>query len=105
MGAIRCRLLPSPTAPREERMLYISTLGVLSPYQGHGIATQLLERVCERAGREFGVKVVGAHVWEASVDAREWYKKRGFVEERTEGDYYRRLEPTGAVIVSRRIGG
>lgn len=109
VGAIRCRLLSPPASgcaaspSRDTRMLYISTLGVLSPYQGHGIATQLLDTVLARAIKDYNVSAVGAHVWEASAEAREWYAKRGFVEERVEEAYYRRLEPKGAVVVRREV--
>lgn len=46
-----------------------------------------------------------AHVWEANTDALEWYEKRGFeVEKGVVEGYYRKLRPTGARIVRRRLG-
>jgi ribosomal protein S18 acetylase RimI-like enzyme len=52
-----------------------------------------------------GVADVYAHVWEENEEARRWYKGRGFWEEggRVEG-YYRKLKPSGAVIVRREVG-
>ena len=47
---------------------------------------------------------VGAHVWEANKDGLEWYRKRGFREVGRENDYYRRLKPSGAVVVQRDVG-
>ena len=46
-----------------------------------------------------------AHVWEANEDALVWYAKRGFlVEEAIMEGYYRRLRPSGARIVKRKVG-
>ncbi|GAB7359989.1 hypothetical protein MBLNU230_g7513t1 [Neophaeotheca triangularis] len=116
IGAIRCRILPShlqqqPNATttatakeKEERMLYLSTLVLLSPYRRHGIATHLLSIVTARAVREHGVSSVGAHVWEANEEGLEWYAKRGFAEVRREEGYYRKLRPQGAVVVRRVVG-
>ncbi len=52
-----------------------------------------------------GVKEIYAHVWEANEEALEWYGKRGFVVESevVEG-YYRKLRPSGAKVVRRRVG-
>lgn len=123
IGAIRCRLLPpseptqtttasnQPSDPASKAaaaankpiMLYISTLAVLSPYRSHGIASHLLSTVISRAVREHGISEVGAHVWESSTEALDWYKKRGFEVVRREEGYYRRLEPSGAVVVRLRV--
>ncbi|KAF2190514.1 acyl-CoA N-acyltransferase, partial [Zopfia rhizophila CBS 207.26] len=96
VGAIRCRVLPSST-------LYISTLCLLPPYRSHGIATHLLHSVIAKASKKHGLKCVTAHVWEANEDGLEWYAKRGFdVLERGEG-YYRKLKPSGAILVRKWI--
>lgn len=51
------------------------------------------------------VKEIYAHVWESNEEALEWYVKRGFeVEEKVVDGYYRKLRPSGARIVRRRIG-
>ena len=48
---------------------------------------------------------VYAHVWEASLEALEWYVGRGFeVREGVVGGYYRRLRPQGARVVWRGVG-
>ena len=84
-------------------MLYLSTLVLLSPYRGRGIAARMLEIMLKRAVREYGVTSVGAHVWEANVDGLEWYRKRGFREFAREEGYYRKLKPQGAVVVQRVV--
>ena len=44
-------------------------------------------------------------MWEANTDALEWYEKRGFeVEKGVVEGYYRKLRPTGARVVRRRLG-
>lgn len=96
IGAIRCRTLPSAN-------LYISTLGLLSPYRSHGIATHLLQKIIVKASKEHGVKCVTAHVWEANEDGLEWYKKRGFEIIGREDGYYRKLNPSAAVLVRKWI--
>jgi ribosomal protein S18 acetylase RimI-like enzyme len=106
IGGIRCRILPDPStqAAPKDKILYISTLGVLSPFRSYGVATQLLHIMVERGIRNYGVGAVGAHVWEASLDASEWYAKRGFRETHMEQGYYRRLTPQGAYVLRREIG-
>ncbi|KEQ91924.1 hypothetical protein AUEXF2481DRAFT_49722, partial [Aureobasidium subglaciale EXF-2481] len=103
IAAIRCRILPSSSASPDDKILYISTLGVLSPFRSYGIATHLLGIMIERGIRDHGVSAVGAHVWEAGKEAREWYAKRGFKETRLEEGYYRRLTPRGAYVLRREV--
>ena len=44
-------------------------------------------------------------MWETNEDALEWYSKRGFViEKATVEGYYRKLSPSGAKVVRRKIG-
>jgi ribosomal protein S18 acetylase RimI-like enzyme len=97
IGAIRCRILPSAN-------LYIATISLLAPYRSHGIATHLLQRIIARASEDHGVKCVTAHVWEANEEGLEWYKKRGFEVIGKEDAYYRKLKPSGAVLVRKWIG-
>lgn len=110
VGAIRCRLLANfpgaaASAPRKEGpMLYLSTLVLLSPYRGHGIAAKMLDVMVRRAVNDYGVGSVGAHVWEANEEGLAWYRKRGFKEIGVEEGYYRRLKPQGAVVMLKEIG-
>ena len=75
-----------------------------------GIATALLDAIVSTAlihypPQNINVKEVYAHVWEANEEALEWYIRRGFdvAEEVVEG-YYRKLKPSGARVVRRRVG-
>ncbi|KAL1304730.1 hypothetical protein AAFC00_003675 [Neodothiora populina] len=100
VGGIRCRLLTSESS---SPFLYISTLVVLSAYRTYGIATHLLSSVTSHAIKHHRVRSVGAHVWTANEEGRAWYAKRGFREQSTEEGYYRRLEPSSAVVVRREV--
>lgn len=106
IGGIRCRILPDPStqATPKDKILYISTLGVLSPFRSYGVASWLLNVLIQRGITKYGVNAVGAHVWEHSQEAREWYAKRGFRETHLEQHYYRRLTPQGAYVLRREIG-
>lgn len=108
VGAIRCRLLanlPGAGSPRKEGpMLYLSTLVLLSPYRGHGIAAKMLDIMLRRAVNEYGIASVGAHVWEANEEGLAWYRKRGFKEVAKEEGYYRRLKPQGAMVMMKEVG-
>ncbi|KAF4549895.1 Pre-mRNA-splicing factor cwf24-like protein [Elsinoe fawcettii] len=86
-----------------EKILYISSLTLLSPYRGHGVANALLESVERVAMEKYGIAVTGAHVWVANEEGLEWYRKRGFKEVRREDEYYRRLDPMGALVIRREI--
>ncbi|KAI9711508.1 MAG: hypothetical protein M1820_002071 [Bogoriella megaspora] len=124
VGGVRCKLRPlststsglpnlgptssefgvADTSGEQGRLLYISTLAVLSPYRGHGIAAHLLKGVLKRAVREYGVKRVGAHVWEANEEGLGWYERRGFERMGSIEGYYPRLRPQGAWVVERGVG-
>ncbi|KAF2753364.1 hypothetical protein EJ05DRAFT_514849 [Pseudovirgaria hyperparasitica] len=95
---------PQPDPPSSTRpTLYISTLVLLPSYRAYGIATHLLHCVLARAIRAHGVSAVTAHVWEANAEGRAWYSARGFEEVGFVEGYYRRLRPSGAVLVRRRV--
>ena len=125
IGGIQCRLesLPCPpptisptisatppSPPQQPHNLYIQTLAVLSPYRSLGIATALLDAIVSTAlthcpAHNINVKEVYAHVWEANEEAIRWYIKRGFdVGEDVVEGYYRKLRPSGARVVRRRVG-
>jgi len=109
VAGIQCRLepVPSPTTPtKPEQTLYIQTLATLAPYRSFGIASALLDtNITTVITHHKDVTSIYAHVWEANEEALEWYGKRGFVVELqvVEG-YYRKLRPSGARVVRRRVG-
>jgi ribosomal protein S18 acetylase RimI-like enzyme len=110
VGAIRCRLFAKPPgnsatkARVEGPMLYLSTLVLLSPYRGYGVAAHMLDRLMRSAVEDYGITSVGAHVWEANEEGLQWYRKRGFRVVSREVGYYRRLNPQDAVVMLRDVG-
>lgn len=105
IGGIQCRLEDLPSRSSGEKQLYIQTIAVLSPFRRLGLATSLLNAILSTIiEHQDGVTSFYAHVWEANVEALEWYQHRGFtIEEGVIEQYYRRLKPSGARIVRRRI--
>lgn len=105
VGGIQCRLEDLPSDTPGARQLYIQTIAVLSPFRRCGIATSLLGAIITTIVEHYeGVTSIYAHVWEANVEALEWYQHRGFtIEEGVIEGYYRRLKPSGAKVVRRRI--
>lgn len=110
VGAIRCRLFAKPPGNSASRarvegpMLYLSTLVLLSPYRGYGIAAHMLDNLIRNAVDDYGITSVGAHVWVANEEGLQWYRKRGFKEVNREVGYYRRLNPQDAVVMLRDVG-
>lgn len=108
VAGIRCRLIahsPSRIIPIGDAIpsLYIGTIETLAPFRRHGLASALLRRITARAIREYGITTVTAHMWEANEEARDWYAKLGFKEMQFDPDYYRRLKPSGAYLLEKRI--
>lgn len=110
VGAIRCRLFAHPPGDSKSKaridgpMLYLSTLVLLSPYRGYGIAAHMLDNLIRSAVEDYEITSVGAHVWEANEEGLEWYRKRGFREVSREIGYYRRLKPQDAAVMLRDVG-
>jgi ribosomal protein S18 acetylase RimI-like enzyme len=110
VGAIRCRMFAHPPGDSASKaridgpMLYLSTLVLLSPYRGYGIAAHMLDNLIRSAVEDYEITSVGAHVWEANEEGLEWYRKRGFKVVSREPGYYRRLNPSDAVVMLRDVG-
>lgn len=105
VGGIQCRLEDQAWDFSDARQLYIQTIAVLSPFRRCGIATSLLDTIIKTMIEHYEkVTHIYAHVWEANSEAMEWYRHRGFtIEEGVIEGYYRRLTPSGAKVVRRRI--
>ncbi|KAE9973511.1 hypothetical protein BLS_003573 [Venturia inaequalis] len=114
VSGIRCRLLArSPALPQTKNQaddptevptLYIAALTTLAPYRRYGLASALFQRVLSRAIREYGITTVTVHRWEANEEAQGWYESHGFKEVGFIDNYYRRLKPSGAFVLERKIG-
>ncbi|KAK6350350.1 hypothetical protein TWF696_006582 [Orbilia brochopaga] len=90
-----------------KRKIYIMTLAVLAPYRSLSIGSHLVNYILATAAKDPSIDAdeAYAHVWVANEGAFEFYRKLGF--DVSNGavvrDYYRRLDPRDAKVVSRRI--
>lgn len=110
VGAICTRLEPHPTSPNRRRM-YIMTLGVLSAYRGRGVGKKLVKSVMDAFEEESGegktyedVDEIYVHTQTNNNDAVLFYVK-GFEFEKGAivENYYKRIEPPNAVILSKKL--
>ncbi|KAJ5143539.1 uncharacterized protein N7515_002326 [Penicillium bovifimosum] len=125
IGGIRCRLEriqqtedtskhTQTLSDRDPTNLYIQTLHLLSPYRGQGVAASLLNALLfasppdrkakgsyrlSEIVKHYNIRSVAAHVHEANEEGLKWYIARGFRVDGNVADYYRRLKPSGAIIV------
>ncbi|KAF3918100.1 hypothetical protein ABW21_db0208058 [Orbilia brochopaga] len=90
-----------------KRKIYIMTLAVLAPYRSLSIGSHLVDYTLSTAAKDplIDADEAYAHVWIANEGAFEFYRKLGF--DVSTGavvrDYYRRLDPRDAKVVSRKI--
>ncbi|KAG5520100.1 hypothetical protein PMAC_001176 [Pneumocystis sp. 'macacae'] len=94
VGCIRCQL--------EDEKLYLMTLGVLAAYRCIGIGQRLLDHILEHA-QKLNVKSIYLHVWTENKDAIEWYTKRKFHILDTLPNYYTKIQPGTAHVLSRTL--
>ncbi|KAJ8429378.1 hypothetical protein Cgig2_002000 [Carnegiea gigantea] len=99
VGAIACRLeKKDPGAVR----VYIMTLGVLAPYRGLGIGTELLNHVLEQCSKQ-SISEIYLHVQTNNDDAINFYKKFGFEVTETIQNYYTNITPPDCYVVSKHL--
>lgn len=105
VGWIRCRIEPFPNAENEVyQRIYVQALGILAPYRGLGLATELFKAVVAEGTSTYPkVRSIHAHVWESNSDALAWYTKLDFRRIMLQPQYYRRLKPSGAWVVRREL--
>lgn len=106
VGALVCNLEPaaSPTDPTCQN-LYIRSLCLLSPYRSLGLMDAALDSVVATALADSSVDVrtFTAHVWTENDDGLAWYRKRGFSQSDPIQDYYLKLRPGSAYLVTKQI--
>ncbi|KAG4305101.1 hypothetical protein PORY_001271 [Pneumocystis oryctolagi] len=94
VGCIRCQL--------EDEKLYLMTLGVLAAYRCLGVGQKLLDHILEHA-QKLNIKSIYLHVWTENKDAIQWYTKRRFRILETLPNYYTKIQPGTAHVLSRNI--
>lgn len=98
VGAVCCRL----EQVDNEKRLYIMTLGCLYTYRRLGIGATMLEHVLDHAQRK-GVDNIYLHVQINNDGAIEFYKKFGFEVVDKKEDYYKRIEPSSALVLKKKM--
>lgn len=98
VGAVCCRL---ELADNEKR-LYIMTLGCLFTYRRLGIGTIMLKHVLDFATKK-GIDNIYLHVQINNMGAIEFYKKFGFEIVDTKEDYYKKIEPSSALVLKKQM--
>lgn len=98
VGAVCCRL----EQVDNEKRLYIMTLGCLYTYRRLGIGTTMLEHVLDHAQKK-GIDNIYLHVQINNMGAIEFYKKFGFEIVDTKEGYYKRIEPSSALVLKKKM--
>ncbi|KAJ9511135.1 acyl-CoA N-acyltransferase [Haematococcus lacustris] len=83
--------------------LYIATLGVLAPYRGYGIGRRLLALCLAGVADDPAVETAAVHVQEDNEDALRFYRAAGFQVAETVKNYYPRLDPPDALLLTRKL--
>ncbi|VDN18490.1 unnamed protein product [Gongylonema pulchrum] len=97
VGAVCCRI----DVQNGIRRLYIMTLGTLAPYRRLGIGTMLLKHVFALCKKDPTIDSIYLHVNNESALA--FYKHFGFEITGTAEQYYKRIEPSSAFILVKKI--
>ncbi|KAK9793757.1 hypothetical protein WJX73_002437 [Symbiochloris irregularis] len=100
IGAIACRLEADQNGGAS---LYIVSLGVLAPYRNSGIGTRLLHRSLDQARTDSNITACYLHVQISNKDAIRFYTRQGFTVGPVITNYYRRIEPRDAVMLSKPL--
>ena len=101
VGAVCCRV---DTTDPSSRRLYIMTLGCLASYRRLGIGTLMVEHVLDYVKtKDTNFDNIFLHVQVNNQDAIEFYKKFGFEIVETRKNYYKRIEPPDAYVLSKSL--
>jgi N-alpha-acetyltransferase 50 len=101
VGAVACRLELDPRG--DGARLYIMTLGVYAAYRDGKIGSRLLQHALNEASRDEYIKDAYLHVQTNNEQAFAFYDRFGFVKGEVLKNYYKRIEPPDAVVLSRNL--
>eukprot|EP00048_Salpingoeca_helianthica_P016534 m.232846 g.232846 ORF g.232846 m.232846 type:complete len:157 (-) comp18886_c0_seq1:34-504(-) len=96
VGGVCCRV----ESEKGTKQLYIMTLGCLAPYRHLGIGTVLLNHAIAQARKDPSISTIALHVQVNNEVAHNFYKKFGFKVTDTVKDYYKRIEPADANVLT-----
>ncbi|WIA28616.1 hypothetical protein OEZ86_011155 [Tetradesmus obliquus] len=100
VGAILCRLEALPGGAAQ---LYIISLGVLAPFRGAGIGSQLLAASLACCEHDTAIQRATLHVHTANTEALEFYSRTGFTVTETIAGYYKRIDPPDAAVLVKQL--
>ena len=101
VGAVCCRV---DATDQNCRRLYIMTLGCLALYRRLGIGSKMVEHVLDYVKtKDNTFDSIFLHVQVNNQDAIEFYKKFGFEIVETRKNYYKRIEPPDAHVLSKNL--
>lgn len=101
VGAVCCRI---DTTDPNARRLYIMTLGCLASYRRLGIGTEMVKHVLDYvSSKDSNFDSIFLHVQVNNQDAIEFYQKFGFKILETRKNYYKRIEPPDAHVLSKSL--
>lgn len=98
VGCFCAKIQPEKNGAR----VYIMTFGVLAPYRRLGIGARMLEYIETHVKTELKAKEVGLHVQEGN-EAKDWYTKHGYAEEKFDANYYPKNKPSGAYLLKKAM--
>uniref|UniRef100_A0A6G1SQA7 N-terminal methionine N(alpha)-acetyltransferase NatE n=1 Tax=Aceria tosichella TaxID=561515 RepID=A0A6G1SQA7_9ACAR len=96
VGVVCCRL----DMVDGGKHLYIMTLGCLYTYRRLGIGTTMLKHVIDFASKK-SVDYIYLHVQSSNTGAIEFYSKFGFEIVGVKEDYYKKIEPSSALVLKK----
>lgn len=85
-----------------KKELYVLSLGCKILHRRKGIGSRLLSSALKYA-YSHNCGQIRLHVQESNESALQFYKMHGFVESSRETDFYKRLHPSGAIIMRRDL--
>jgi ribosomal protein S18 acetylase RimI-like enzyme len=117
VGAVSCRfeqpdpatiahiINTNPTANTSNyRRVYIMTLGVLSPYRLYGIGRKLVNFIIDYAQNPANhITDITLNVQISNSDAIKFYEKFGFENAAKLENYYKRIDPPHAYVLTKKI--
>mmetsp|Transcript_19978 Transcript_19978/g.35940 ORF Transcript_19978/g.35940 Transcript_19978/m.35940 type:complete len:161 (-) Transcript_19978:319-801(-) len=98
--ASRCEKLPGSPG---KAALYIATVAVLAPYRGYSIGRRLLDKVLDWAKGDSNIEEAYCHVQVNNEDSLDFFKKAGFEVRETIKDYYKKLTPSDAIVLYKKL--
>ncbi|KZV63807.1 N-acetyltransferase NAT13 [Peniophora sp. CONT] len=99
IGTICCRL----ETKDGKQQLYLLTMGVLAPYRHLGVGAQTLQHVLDAAAARQNIHRIYLHVQVSNEDAKRFYEKHEFKEIGIDETYYKKIKPSAAWVLERRL--